>query len=78
MKVKIHLHLLHVAGVLGKTEINSGNLVYIGLHSAEDRNILHKEGLVPTNGKIVKMIIPKGATYYYHAGLYVSDRLIYV
>lgn len=51
--------------------------INVGLHSAANTNILHNKLLVPIFGKIVKMVIPKGATYYYHDGLYVSNRLIY-
>ena len=57
------------------------NIIHItrGLHSVKNLIYYINEFHYSVIGHdCVKMIIPKGATYYYHKGFYVSDRLIYV
>lgn len=65
-------------------KLNKGSFyicrIHKGLHSVKSLEDYRRSSLIYNENihECVTMIIPKGSTYYYHDGFYVSDRLIYV
>lgn len=51
-------------------------LISVGLHSCKTRQ--NAKNRAELGGKVVKMIIPKGAKYFENDTEYVSDQLIYI